>query len=42
SRGILPAFSSFTGTGMYQYETGDRLYAIAGDEVVPVRGSEAR
>jgi len=42
SRVILPAFSSFTGTGMYQYETGDRLYAIAGDEVVPVRGSEAR
>lgn len=36
SRGIVPAFSSFTGTGMYQYETGDRLFAIAGDEVVAV------
>lgn len=34
TRGVLPAFSSFTGGGMYQPETGDRHYAIAGDEVV--------
>jgi metallophosphoesterase superfamily enzyme len=33
-RGVLPAFSSFTGGGMYERQTGDRLYAIAGDEVV--------
>ena len=33
-RGILPAFSSFTGGGMYERQTGDRLYAIAGEEVV--------
>ena len=39
SRGVLPAFGSFTGTGMYQYETGDRLFAIAGDEVVAVSRS---
>lgn len=34
TRGILPAFSSFTGGGMYAMETGDRQYAIAGDEVL--------
>lgn len=33
-RGVLPAFSSFTGGGMYTPEPGDRLYAIAGDEIV--------
>jgi DNA ligase-associated metallophosphoesterase len=33
-RGILPAFSSFTGGGMYEMQTGDRQYAIAGDEIV--------
>jgi metallophosphoesterase superfamily enzyme len=33
-RGVLPAFSSFTGGGMYEWQTGDRQYAIAGDEVV--------
>ncbi|MBL0939374.1 MAG: ligase-associated DNA damage response endonuclease PdeM [Gemmatimonadaceae bacterium] len=32
--GILPAFSSFTGGGMYERQPRDRLYAIAGDEVV--------
>lgn len=34
TRGVLPAFSSFTGSGMYETQTGDRQYAIAGDEVV--------
>lgn len=34
ARGVLPAFSSFTGGGMYKREAGDRVYAIAGDEVV--------
>ncbi|GAB1343676.1 ligase-associated DNA damage response endonuclease PdeM [Gemmatimonas sp.] len=34
ARGVLPAFSSFTGGGMYQRVAGDRAYAIAGDEVV--------
>lgn len=34
ARAVLPAFSSFTGGGIYQQEAGDRLYAIAGDEVV--------
>lgn len=34
ARGVLPAFSSFTGGGMYQREAGDRVFAIAGDEVV--------
>jgi uncharacterized protein len=34
SIGILPAFSSFTGGGMYERDAGDRLFAIAGDEVV--------
>ncbi len=34
TRGILPAFSSFTGGGMYAMESGDRQYAIAGDEVL--------
>lgn len=32
--GVLPAFSSFTGGGMYEQAAGDRLYAIAGSEVV--------
>lgn len=33
---ILPAFSSFTGSGMYEYVNGDRLYAIVDNAVVPV------
>lgn len=36
ARGVLPAFSSFTGGGMYEMQTGDRQYAIAGDEVLPL------
>jgi len=36
TRGVLPAFSSFTGGGMYEMQTGDRQYAIAGDEVLPL------
>ncbi len=34
--GVLPAFSSFTGTGMYERDPQDRLYVIAGDEVIPL------
>ncbi len=34
--GILPAFSSFTGHGMYERRTGDRLFAIADDSVLAV------
>lgn len=34
SRGVLPAFSSFTGGGMYERDAADDLYVIAGDEVV--------
>ncbi|WP_075071559.1 ligase-associated DNA damage response endonuclease PdeM [Gemmatimonas phototrophica] len=34
--GVLPAFSSFTGGGMYQQSPGDRLFGIAGDSVVPL------
>lgn len=33
-RAVLPAFSSFTGGGMYEPQPHDRLYAIAGDEVL--------
>jgi uncharacterized protein len=33
---VLPAFSSFTGSGMYEYVNGDRLYAIVENAVVPV------
>lgn len=32
--GILPAFSSFTGGGMYQRADGDRIFAIAEDDVL--------
>jgi len=37
SRGVLPAFSSFTGGGMYEQAADDRLYAVAGGEVVALR-----
>jgi len=36
TRGVLPAFSSFTGGGMYEMQSGDRQYAVAGDEVLPL------
>lgn len=32
--GVLPAFSSFTGTGMYQRSPEDRLFVIAEREVI--------
>ena len=32
--GVLPAFSSFTGGGMYQRSDDDRIFAIAEDDVV--------
>lgn len=32
--GVLPAFSSFTGGGMYERAASDRIYAIAGSEVL--------
>jgi uncharacterized protein len=34
--GVLPAFSSFTGGGMYEQAKGDRLFGIAADAVVPL------
>ena len=34
--GVLPAFSSFTGGGMYQRADTDALYVIAGDTVLSV------
>ncbi|MCA0374474.1 MAG: ligase-associated DNA damage response endonuclease PdeM [Gemmatimonadetes bacterium] len=34
TRGVLPAFSSFTGGGMYARAPGDALYAIVGEEIV--------
>jgi uncharacterized protein len=34
--GVLPAFSSFTGGGMYEQAPGDRLFGIAADTVVPL------
>jgi uncharacterized protein len=34
--GVLPAFSSFTGGGMYEQAPGERLFGIAGDSVVPL------
>lgn len=36
SVGVLPAFSSFTGTGMYEAVPHDRLFVIADDEVIAV------
>jgi len=34
--GVLPAFSGFTGGGMYERADGDALYVIADDTVLPV------
>ena len=36
--GTLPAFGSFCGAALITADPGDRVYAIAGDEIVPVRG----
>lgn len=33
-RGVLPAFSTFTGGGMYERATGDRIYGIVGAEIM--------
>jgi DNA ligase-associated metallophosphoesterase len=35
--GVLPAFSSFTGGGMYERDAADALYGIAGGEVMALR-----
>lgn len=35
--GILPAFSAFTGGGMYVRQAGDTLYGIASGEVIELR-----
>ena len=35
-RAVLPAFGSFTGFGPVSPEPNDRIYVIAGDEVLPV------
>lgn len=32
---VLPAFTEFTGTGAYEAVHGDRVLAVAGDEIVP-------
>ncbi|HEX2225031.1 MAG TPA: DEAD/DEAH box helicase, partial [Thermoanaerobaculia bacterium] len=34
--GLLPAFGDFTGSARVRPKRGDRLYALAGDEVVPI------
>lgn len=36
-RALLPAFSSFTGSGMYEAAAGDRCFAVADGEVLAVR-----
>lgn len=36
--GTLPAFGSFCGSAIISPAEGDRVYAVAGDEVVPVAG----
>jgi DNA ligase-associated metallophosphoesterase len=35
--GILPAFGDFTGGASVRPRPGDRLFGVAGDEVVPIR-----
>ena len=42
SVGMLPAFSEFTGKGMYERDESDAIYAIAGDTVVPVPDKRRR
>lgn len=37
--GLLPAFSEFTGTAPRDTRAGDRVFAIAGDEVMDVTGN---
>ena len=38
-RAVLPAFSSFTGGGMYTRQPGDALYGIADEQVIPLTRS---
>ena len=33
--GVLPAFSSFTGSGMYERCDADTTFVVAGDDVLP-------
>lgn len=35
-QGLLPAFGEFTGTAVLEVSAGDRVYVVAGDEVVAV------
>jgi DNA ligase-associated metallophosphoesterase len=37
SVGVLPAFGGLTGTAIIRPNPGDRICAIAGDEVIPIR-----
>jgi DNA ligase-associated metallophosphoesterase len=37
SVGVLPAFGGLTGTAVIRPNPGDRICAIAGDEVIPIR-----
>lgn len=38
-RGVLPAFSSFTGGGMYDRDAGDAIYAVVGESVIAIPAS---
>ncbi len=40
--GILPAFSAFTGRGMYERDESDAIFAIVGDIVMPVPAKRRR
>jgi DNA ligase-associated metallophosphoesterase len=42
SVGILPAFSGFTGKGMYERNDSDAIYAIAGETVLAVPARRTR
>ena len=42
SIGILPAFSGFTGKGMYERDESDAIFAIAGETVLPVPAGRRR
>ena len=35
--GLLPAFGDFTGGATVRPRPGDRVFGVAGDEVVPIR-----
>jgi DNA ligase-associated metallophosphoesterase len=40
--GLLPAFGDFTGGAIVRPQPGDRVFGVAGDEVVPLRFGQAR